>query len=308
MAEVVARDAPRVRSDQMARRFLFRRLGRIAPPYWIATFAMAVSIAALPTSMRESRLSADHLLASLAFFPWPNWKGEWLPVLDVGWTLTYEVLFYLLIATLLFIRSRNSVAIAAGIVAITGLAGWWLKLAMPFAVVFNPLLLEFGAGVCAWSAARRGALSKWVRIALIAFAAAALVITAVPSAMPLRALFWGLPAAVLVYAMAIGHSSSTMRELSWLHHPKRLLLLLGNASYSIYLFHVFVVKVFARAGKLLALQSYSVPSLLLLIVALVTSAIVGIVIYRWIEHPLLYGTYRLLRVEERQIEPTLAEP
>ncbi len=263
----------------MARRFLLRRLGRIAPPYWIATFAMAVSIAVLPTSMREIRLSADHLLASLAFFPSPNWEGKWFPVLDVGWTLTYAVLFYLLIATLLFIRSRNSVAIAAGIVGITGVAGWWLKLAMPFAVVFNPLLLEFGAGVCAWSAARHGALPKWVRITLIAFAAAVLVITAVPTTMPFRALFWGIPAAVLVYAMAIGSSSGTMRELRWLYHPKQLLLLLGNASYSIYLFHGFVVRVFARVGKWIALQCCSVPPLLLLIVTLVTSAIVGIVIY-----------------------------
>lgn len=76
--------------------FLWRRIARIVPLYWLATAA----------ALAYHRVSATHgahagwadLLRSLAFIPYSGDDGSWHPILPGGWTLNYEMMFYMVFA------------------------------------------------------------------------------------------------------------------------------------------------------------------------------------------------------------------
>jgi exopolysaccharide production protein ExoZ len=302
MTQVVANARGSGSSEASAGRFLLRRIGRVVPLYWIATFAMAAAITALPASSRESGIALSHLLTSLLFVPAPNERFGWLPVLVVGWTLTFELLFYAVIAIALRWRWRMPVEGAAAVLAfgaLLGLAGRW---PMPLGVLTDPLLLEFGLGVGAWWVSRHWSPSQTALRLCVAAAIAAVVVASVPGALEWRVACWGVPSAVLVCALVIRErqtqgalqASATSR---WLDAN---MLRLGDASYSIYLFHLFAIKVLARAAIAAHIAPGFVVTITLEALAIVVSAGLGVVIYHAVEAPLLAVTYRALARASRR--------
>ena len=81
--------------------FLRRRVIRIVPLYWFATIAAFAYHRVSATHGANADLS--ELLYSLAFIPHANNEGLWEPVLPQGWTLNYEMMFYLIFALSLFL-------------------------------------------------------------------------------------------------------------------------------------------------------------------------------------------------------------
>jgi exopolysaccharide production protein ExoZ len=296
MTQVVASARATASFEAGAGGFLLRRLGRVVPLYWIATLAMAAAISLLPASARESTLAPWHLLASLLFVPALNWNGEWLPVLVVGWTLTFEMLFYTVIAVALRWRWKMPVEGAAAVLALGALLGLTGRWPMPWGVFTDPLLLEFGLGVGAWWAAQRWSPSR--RVLWLCIAAAIIIVLATSTAAGLtwRVGCWGVPAAVVVCALVVrerqAHGvSAEPAAIRWLD---MLMLRLGDASYSIYLFHLFAIKIVAR----LAIAAHFTPGILTTItletVAIVVSAALGLAVHRVLETPMLAATYRAL--------------
>jgi len=294
MTQVVANARASASFEAGAGGFLLRRIARVVPLYWVATLAMATAIAALPASSRESALAPMHVLASLLFVPAPNWKGEWLPVLVVGWTLTFEMLFYAVIAMALRWRWRMPVEGAAALLAVGALLGATGRWPMPWGVMTDPLLLEFGLGVAAWWASRHWSPSRPVLRRCVAMAIAAVVATSVPGALEWRVVCWGVPAAVLVCAL-VSHeqqaqgtpqASVTMRGLD------SIMLRLGDASYSIYLFHLFAVKIVARVAIAAHVAPGFAAAIALEVLVILVSAGLGVAIHRIVEAPLLKAAYR----------------
>jgi exopolysaccharide production protein ExoZ len=84
--------------------FLRRRAIRVVPLYWLATVA----------AMAYHRVSATHgagagwleLVFSLAFVPYFDYEGSWAPILPQGWTLNYEMMFYVVFALSLLFRRQ----------------------------------------------------------------------------------------------------------------------------------------------------------------------------------------------------------
>ena len=76
--------------------FLRRRIIRIVPLYWLATVA----------ALAFHRISATHgandgwpeLFYSLSFIPYSGTDGSWSPIVPQGWTLNYEMMFYMVFA------------------------------------------------------------------------------------------------------------------------------------------------------------------------------------------------------------------
>ena len=74
-------------------RFMLMRVARIAPAYWFYTLLMALLVAAVPSFIPEVQLEAGHILLSMLFVPAQNPAGYGVyPLLDVGWTLNFEML------------------------------------------------------------------------------------------------------------------------------------------------------------------------------------------------------------------------
>jgi exopolysaccharide production protein ExoZ len=102
-----------------------------------------------------------------------------------------------------------------------------------------------------------------------------------------RFFFWGVPAAAVVYA------SLSFPEVKGA--AGRLLELLGDASYSTYLSHMFTIGALHWVGD----RWIPLGTGVFMAVAFFASLALGVVSYRLIEQPLLqmarFGTGRLLR-------------
>jgi exopolysaccharide production protein ExoZ len=82
--------------------FAGRRIVRIVPTYWVATFLAVILYASLPLSRHPS---ISELLKSLIFIPYStDPTADMQPVLAQGWTLNYEMFFYALFAIALIRR------------------------------------------------------------------------------------------------------------------------------------------------------------------------------------------------------------
>jgi peptidoglycan/LPS O-acetylase OafA/YrhL len=205
--------------------------------------------------------------------------GNFRPVLPVGWTLTYEFLFYLFFAAALAIRVDvlRVIVPALGLVATVALfrSETWPD----WTVLFSTIVLEFVFGVVLAQWTLRGfRLSPAIAVALVLGGFA--VILAMPiGSENLRVLSWGVPA----FAIVAGAVSLEPRVAPAF---PRWLLALGDASYSIYLSHGFVLP-----ALMLLIARFVSPGLwtevTTITLCLVVSSIAGWAVYVLVEHPML---------------------
>ncbi len=252
--------------------FLAKRAARIVPLYWVLTLVVA-AIALLPPAFRSYGAipSVGHLVASLLFVPEHS-----APVIPAGWTLDFEVLFYLVFALSLFLAARARLIALTLALAGLSFAGWLTHPANPvLTMLTSPLLLEFAGGVWlgkAWSDGLR--LPAWLGAPLLAIGFGAIVLVPMLGIYPEanRTLLWGVPA-ILIVAGAL--SLEPVR--AW-----QPLKFLGDASYAIYLAHVTAL---AYAGMLLGPLQLPFAIGCAVSVALAVSA--GCLCHVFIERPLL---------------------
>ena len=84
--------------------FLQHRIIRVVPTYWILTSVATVLLMAGLHILGQGGVAPVQLLKSLAFVPDFTAEASMrLPVLFVGWTLNYEMMFYVLFALCLFV-------------------------------------------------------------------------------------------------------------------------------------------------------------------------------------------------------------
>jgi exopolysaccharide production protein ExoZ len=202
-------------------KFATDRLWRVFPPYLIAL---------LPW------LGANPTRGAASFTLWPIWGGHYvMPYLLVGWTLSFELLFYTAVTVSLWSR-RPWLVVGAYACC---LLGYILQRSALFSFIGSPMCLEFLFGLAIVR------LPRSRPVALVALLCGAALLVGLPAAnfdvtpekfvhvVPWRALFWGVPAAMLVYG-ALCFESGIGRQ--W--NP---LVRLGDASYSLYLTHLGIV-------------------------------------------------------------------
>src|SRR4051812_39278147 len=84
--------------------FLRRRVERLVSLYFLVTFAVVMLAVTLPATFgTEGWYTPRHIIKSLAFIAFTD--GE-MPVVYLGWSLEYEMYFYLAVA-LLMALTRN---------------------------------------------------------------------------------------------------------------------------------------------------------------------------------------------------------
>lgn len=104
--------------------FLRHRVVRIVPLYWLLTTVKILAVVALAGVVLRTGLDFNFVAGSYLFLPVTDSAGHFRPVLPVGWTLTYEFLFYLLFAAALAMRVDvlRVIIPGPGLIAITALA------------------------------------------------------------------------------------------------------------------------------------------------------------------------------------------
>ena len=214
-----------------------------------------------------------------ALLPVQDAGGTIRPVLPVGWTLSYEMFFYLLVALSLtlrvgLLRVAVPVLVAFSALAVVADPSW----PAPFAFA-NTIVLEFLAGVLIGLAVQRGlSIPAALGGVLLAGGFALLLFMPVVSGL-LRPVTWGLPAAAIVLgAVALEDRLAPLLP--------RWLLASGDASYAVYLTHGFVVPAVFIAVRLAGLSP--IVSLATIVVAsLLLSAMVGQVTHIVLERPMM---------------------
>ena len=258
--------------------FFQRRLERIAPLYWIVTLLVASVAFAAPALMQSTIFDWRHLIASLAFAPWPNPAGGGLtPVLIPGWTLNYEMFFYVLFAGALALPAtwRLSAVLAALAACVALGAGAPEGGLLRF--YGDPILLEFGAGVVIGRmlTAPGGPPAEAALAVVAAGLALAAALTFAPWAP--RALAAGAPAALVVGGLALAEKARGAPR--W-----RALLAIGDASYSIYLTHALTLAVVSLLWRRTGASEAGAGAYYL--VAMLASLAVGWLAYVLIERPI----------------------
>ncbi len=90
--------------------FFIRRLIRIIPIYWILTIFFAIILIIFPKLISKSYFDLIFLIKSLLFIPFENLGiGPGIghsPYIFLGWTLNYEIFFYLFFQIVIFITHK----------------------------------------------------------------------------------------------------------------------------------------------------------------------------------------------------------
>ncbi len=219
--------------------FLFARITRIYPLYWLISFAVLMVFLLRPDLVFSSVGGQPDIIKS--FLLWPENRP---PLLIVGWTLIHEMGFYLVFAlSLLFSRKYLLPFLLLWLALLTlGLFLGFNWHGPELAILFSPLSYEFLAGALAgwlFVQVKGRAARPALILGVIAFAfAGGLLIQkglAAFGQFGLRASLMAIPCALLVYGLA---GLRTPLPLT----SQRL----GDWSYALYLTHVLSLSLLAR--------------------------------------------------------------
>ena len=282
------------RGGRAAARFAWRRAARIYPLWWVFCSLMALYFwltYGQPAS--PDIVGADgawgYYAASLSL-----WPQSATPVLSVGWTLSFEIVFYALFALLLLLPGRARVPLillwgAAILLSWAVLPATGLLPDDPLQVLYHPLSAEFAIGAGA------AALLRW-KPPGYALANAALVIGATIFAITLlhgvdtdqhdfmrrRVVVYGVSGGLILFGVAALERIDRLDVPRWLKG-------LGDVSYSLYLVHILVLlamrRVLAVPGWLDSAGVAGFAGFVLLGAA--ASVLAAVVSYRLLERPLL---------------------
>jgi peptidoglycan/LPS O-acetylase OafA/YrhL len=278
----IARDAPR--SLAAAGDFIAKRIIRLVPLYWIFTAAMAAVILLLPGRVQEGGLTLGGFVKSLLFVPYIHASsGEVRPVLGQGWTLNYEFFFYLVFAATMIVTRRRFAAVS-GVLLICVVVGTSIALPPALASLLNAFLVLFVIGMALAHFFDRLPRHGGIVALLIVLAAAAWIAVVPPEApadVTWRLVARGVPAVMLVYATLLWRAPPR-----WITHGT--LPMLGDASYALYLSHPFVVNAVLIVFAKLHLPFEGV----FVLVAVFAAVAASVVIFRWVETPILLALTR----------------
>jgi exopolysaccharide production protein ExoZ len=261
--------------------FIRRRAIRIIPIYWLYTSVVVALLVFAPRLFSEVRLDGYNIICSYLFLLSKNSQGVVGTVMQTGWTLCFEVYFYLLFAIFLF-APRKYFLVLCGAVFIAGvvLVGASGLAIPPWATVAtDPILFEFYLGAAIAFLYLKGFhLPRPLAVAAIVLAFSVIFLTGgVDLGRWTRTLCWGLPgAALLLGFISLEHTGMTV--------PK-LFVALGDSSYSLYLVHPFIVPALGKVWVALHL-SQKWPAACLAVLAFGCALVAGYVLYIAIEKPI----------------------
>ena len=271
--------------------FLRRRIIRIYPMFWIVSslvFARAV----------HRGFHSDNTWSMFLLVPAPH-PPYTVGLIDQTWTLVFEMIFYGLLTLALFF-TRRAVQTVAVILTVLVLGGTQLNIVRPYLIYFcNPIVLEFIFGICVALLTRAAPLRRAGPVLLVAGFLFAIFIQnstlhmangyqmlLVNQGALLRVCTWGVAAALLCAGCTFWNPAVRSRT-------GRFALLVGNASYSIYLTSKVVEEFAYRLLSAvtrghIAHATHFGPTLLVQIYLLLMCVGVGVACYLWIEWPIVH--------------------
>jgi peptidoglycan/LPS O-acetylase OafA/YrhL len=266
--------------------FLFARMSRIYPLYWVVSAALLIVWIIKPALVFSSSPNEPQLLNSLFLVP-----ALAYPLLEVGWTLVYEMMFYCLFALILLLPARRrpwGLLIWAVVLMVGNLSGAQNFGATAFHL-FSSLSLEFLAGAATALLYLRVTGSRMAAYGFIALGIIGMGIWffiggAFDDQWPRVIRLTGPACALILGAAWLDRHGAVAPPFA---------VTLGDWSYSLYLTHILSLALLGRLWTLAGLNDLPAP---ILVIALVTaSLIVAGLTYYLIERPLIHGAKQARR-------------
>jgi exopolysaccharide production protein ExoZ len=279
-------------------RFFLKRVIRVVPLYWIATGLMYVLSSGLRRS--DAAVPVYDLAKSLAFIPYRSEPtGMIQPVLGQGWTLNYEMLFYVIFGFALLLRRGPGIALMVAVFGALAAVGLVMDVtgteAGTLATFYsNPIMLLFLAGIfLGWLFKERPHALRIMHPfwAIGGLVAANFVLAAVSGPEITSPAFALISKASCVLAVAVCVYAVTSVE----GLITRLCERFGDVSYSTYLFHTFVL---AGMNRFMPAKGLMFGTIFVLM-ALVASNFIGYLSFRLLERP-LNATMRRMLTKRRE--------
>ncbi len=257
-------------------KFITNRVRRVVPLYWFFTLLMGIILFAMPGLFKTGEFSVAALLQSLFFIPHYSLQNPdfvW-PIVAPGWSLNYEMYFYVLFAISLVFAQQFRVAFIIGAITViwAGLSLTGSNAAIP-RFLSDPTVFEFAAGMLlavAWQ--RKFHLSNatgWVFL-ISGF----ILATIAPDTMH-HWLRISIPSTMIVLGCL------------FIQVPvSKIGLMLGDASYAIYLSHIFVLGAMRVVVPDDAAATTS-NAWLFVTACMIASTIVGVLVHFMIDNWLL---------------------
>ena len=283
--------------------FLTRRIIRVVPLYWLMTSLVLLGAALAPELLNMPIGGLAVAMGSYFFVPVLRDGGELRPVLGQGWTLDYEMFFYVLFAVSMLLPRRVGLAGLATVMIGLVLIGQFAHPATAALGVWtDTLLLEFLLGLAIGLLQEAGA-SLGYRVAV---AVATLGIVSAIAFGPVCAACggvqtWidqGVPATLIVAACVLGPVWPVTR---W----TLVLAAIGDASYSLYLLHPFVIRVLRNAW--LAVVPATAPLGAELTLGCVAAVTAALFLHRWVEAPMTFWLQKRSRLARSVPRPIMMD-
>jgi len=260
--------------------FAVKRIFRIVPIYWLITFAKLAVVLGASNLVNHSDASDPwFVVKSLFFIPTYNADGEIKPLHAVGWTLNFEMFFYLLFTIALAVRVPP-VRFIAPILILLSILSLWRSSDWPAVLQFlcDPINLDFLAGMLIAGWVLRGmTIAPSMAWALVAVGMVGLFAPITWPVMP--ELVASLVITLLSAATIFG--AATLESRVGAQIPPAVLFM-GAASYSLYLIHPLISP---AAPAIFAKLGIQLPFLAALCSLLIAS-IGGALCYRFVETPI----------------------
>jgi exopolysaccharide production protein ExoZ len=271
------------------RNYGIRRLARIYPTFWVALAIVTVAALIYHPSQVVGDDASIGLLRSALLLPITN--PDQSNIVGVAWTLSHELLFYMLFGLLILSRRVGVAVFAVWCIALLA-ARFFSELAPPLNFLLHVKNLEFLMGMMVaklllettrragwWTMASGAAL--FVATAVVELRGGYDFLESWPT------LFYGAAAALMIFALA------SLEEEHRIVRIPHALVFTGAASYSIYLIHFTLVVGLVKAVHSAGLTE-RLPALLLFFVIAASATAGGVILYLAVERRLVKFAQRLV--------------
>lgn len=260
-----------MRSDRGIGDFIIKRLIRVAPAFWMSLVLYAIAL------MVTGKMPEDafrKFLTSAMFLFYPSEAGKAETIYAISWTLNFEVYFYMSLALMCCIFGKYG-RVATGILfcAYTFLFYNWGSLNFIQRLIFSPIHLEFIFGMICGYAYQKKILQN-IKLSVLCLIVGLFLIIGTNEwgVGDERIIYVGVPSLLCVLgAMNISFSEKTITH--------KILMKLGDASYSVYLIHTISFIVLSTFLRYIDYKLTTYTETIVLYIGMISFALITSIIF-----------------------------
>ncbi len=274
---------------QNAKEFFLRRVVRIVPIYWFYTAVLAVIAVLIPQVLGNAEFLPLDFIKSLFFVPYVNTAGDLQPLLANGWSLNYEMYFYLIFALCLLLPMPYSLLALSGYFLVTIFTNFAGAEGLFASFYSRPIILEFLAGaIIGFLFLKNIRLPSWCFYIGVVFVVSAVMALFFTDSLDAQGIGYNKPLVGIlsVLLLVLPKGAENLRMPRWG-------VKIGDSSYTLYLAHPFAIGAITQLVLLTNTESVIHPWFIFVVISAV-SIYGSFIAYNLIEKPALKWSKKLV--------------